>query len=131
MHIVARAEPRYYISMSEADAHFIQKLVVKRASRLGDRFAKTSQLATRWVDFLEVRKAYREVCEAAGNPVHTSFTVTASHIELERICQLMQMPFVMDIETAERVKVLTELFKNVSISASSACRAVEVTGSAA
>lgn len=129
MQIIARAEPRYYISMSEDDARFIQKLVMKRASRLQDKFSKTSQLVTQWVDFLEVRKAYREVCEAAGNPVDTSLTVTASHIELQRIHQLMQMPFVMDIETAERVKELTTLFKNVLISASSACRAVEVTGS--
>lgn len=126
MNIVARAEPRYYIKLCDEDAHLIHKIVAKRGTQLSDKFSNTIELVQGWTRQLEARKYYHDVCLAAGHVVVTSQTVTATHIQLERICSLLQIPALMDIHTAARIAKICELFKSVMEQASSEFRLVEV-----
>lgn len=125
MNIVARAEPRYYIELSDEDVHLIHRIIAKRAVQL-EKFGNTIELVQGWARLLAARKDYRNVCHAAGHDVVTSQTVTATHIQLERICSLLQIPTLMDIHTAARITKICELFKSVMEQASSEFRLVEV-----
>ena len=126
MKIVARAEPRYYVELSDEDAHLIHKVVTKRAAQHQGKFSNTRELTQSWVQHLELRKEYREVCLAAGHEVRTTQTVTASHIQLERVIKLLELPALMDVHTAQRLACICKLFNGTMDTASRQFRQFEI-----
>jgi len=118
MQIVARAEPRYYIELTEADATLIHDVVLKLAFRSPEKYHKAAELTAGWRQYLDIRKNYRETCEAAGYTVQTSQTVNATHAQLEVVNQALSKAGPMDLERAERLTAIRSLFTEMMESAS-------------
>ena len=126
MNIIARAEPRYYIELLDADAKLIHSIVLKQAFSKPGQYTKAVELTASWVQYLDTRKNYRDACEAAGCNVETSHTVNATHSQLEMICLLLSRPGLMEAEVSVRVSAIRKLFAEVLATASHQFRQYEV-----
>lgn len=126
MNIVARAEPRYYIELTEADAVLIHDVALKRAFRQPGKFSKTVELTAAWAQYLELRKDYRLTCLQAGNDVTTSKTVNATHTQLQSVLEALDKTGPMDVERATRLASIRSLFSTVMDTATRQFRQFEV-----
>jgi len=125
MQITARAEPRYYIELTKADAELIDGILGRQAKKNPSMYSAL-ELTQSWLQYLGIRENYREVCEAAGYDVSTSKMVNATHVQLEKILSALSKPGLMDAEMAMRVRSMVSLMNQVMLTACAQFRQHEV-----
>ena len=126
MNIIARAEPRYFLELMESDVSLIHEVVLKRAFRAPGKFTRTVELTGTWLQRLELRKDYREVCASAGHDVQTSKSVMATHSELEKVLDALSHPGPMCLEKSVRLSAIWDLCQTMMDTASRQFRQIEM-----
>ena len=100
MNVNVRAEPRYYIELTAADAEMIRDLGLKVRSR-HPKIQEAIDLADGWVTYINL---------LADVDTHWCRMVNANHRQMEAVCRILASSGPQPIQKMARINAMRALF---------------------